>query len=170
MHEFLLFGQVSGDDYQKVLQQLAGMTRMHPVPCKEVHLVFKARPPITGPLPSTAGGSQDISKQDVQQARALLSGTLFYLQLVGELHDSSAADDHLNDKQAHPEPTVDGHIDVPMTNGQFGNLEPPSKLRWRLEFRDIPDAGKQSVCVRLMSSFSLDGSDLLQFLSNVGYE
>ena len=170
MHEFLLFGQVSSNDYQTVLQQLAGVTRMQPVPCKEIHLVFKARPPFSGLLPPMVGGSQDISTQDAQRARSLLSGTTFYLQLVGDLQDTPRLGNHLESKRTDSEKVTNGDTDVHMTNGEQASPQSLSKLKWRTEFRDIPDAGKQAVSVRLMSSFALDGSDFVCFLSNLGYE
>ena len=82
MHEFLLFGQVTNDDHHKLLQQLAGVTRMQPQYVVERHLIFKARQPVgLGNVPS-GGGSQGVLPPDVQKTKQALSGSIFYIQAV----------------------------------------------------------------------------------------
>lgn len=167
MHEFLLFGQVPSHKYERVLQQLAGVTRMQPLRCKEVHLIFKARPPApvgTGP---PVGGSQDVVQPEIQRTRLLLSGNLFYIQLVGEVVDVSAPNSPGN---GHDGSLQSANGDVPMTGTMHDDSASGTKIQWKLEFRDIPDAGKQPVTVRLMSRTLIQKGDILQFLLNFGFE
>jgi hypothetical protein len=82
MHEFLLFGQVTNNDHHKLLQQLAGVTRMQPQHVVERRLIFKARQPVgLGNIPS-GGGSQGVLPPDVQKTKQALSGSIFYIQAV----------------------------------------------------------------------------------------
>lgn len=156
MHEFALYGQVPKDDHHRMLQQLAGYTRMQPQETAEIHLVFKARtPPGLDNVPS-AGGSQGILQQDAQKVRAMLSAGLYYVQLIGEVvkDDRKRADDG----------------DMTMKNGNGTSNEPKRTVRWALDFKDTPDPGKQAVSTRLLSRTPMDEGDLVKFLDSFGYE
>ena len=156
MHEFALYGQVTKDDHHRFLQQLAGYTRMQPQDVVEIHLVFKARPPIgLNNLPS-AGGQQGALQQDVQKVKNMLNAALFYIELVGEvgpIETNSAADG-----------------DVSMTNGNGASLSNKSTVRWSLDFKDTPDPGKQATSTRLVSRIPMEEGDLAQFPDHFGYE
>ena len=41
---------------------------------------------------------------------------------------------------------------------------------WTIEFRDIPEPGKQAVTTRLLSRTPVDGGDLIHFVKHLGYE
>ncbi|KIX04762.1 uncharacterized protein Z518_05632 [Rhinocladiella mackenziei CBS 650.93] len=156
MHEFALYGQVTKDDHHRILQQLAGYTRMQPHQTIEIHLVFKARPPSGLDNIPSAGGSQGVMQQDVQKLKTMLSGGLYYVQLVGEV---------LSKK---PTKTEDG--DVTMANGNNDSAPETSPVRWTLDFKDTPDPGKQSVSTRLISRTPVDEGDLVRFMDLFGYE
>lgn len=157
MHEFALYGQVSKDAYHQVLQQLAGYTRMQPQSVVEIHLVFKARsPPGLDNIPS-AGGSQGIMQPEVQKIRAMLNGSLYYVQLVGEVT--------LDATKSQP----DG--DVTMTASENGNSTPSeSEIKWTFEFKDTPEPGKQAVSTRLIHRVPFEHGNFMQFLNAFGYE
>lgn len=161
MHEFLLFGRIPSHEHERVLQQLAGVTRMQPLDCKEVHLIFKARLPPSLSTGPPIGGSQDVVQPEVQRTRHLLSGNLFFVQLVGEIAD---------DRDSRNQPQRIADRDTAMTGVDHNPSASRSKIQWRLEFRDTPDAGKQQVTVRLMSRTLFQNGDVLQFLSNFGFE
>ncbi|KIW13272.1 hypothetical protein PV08_08459 [Exophiala spinifera] len=157
MHEFALYGQVSKDAHHQVLQQLAGYTRMQPQKVVEVHLIFKARsPPGLDNIPS-AGGSQGIMQPEVQKIRAMLNGSLYYVQLVGEV----ALGDTKNQ--------LDGDVTM-TTNGSGDPSVSQTKIKWTFEFKDTPEAGKQAVSTRLIHKVPLEDGDFVQFLNAFGYD
>lgn len=84
MHELLLFGQVPSSRHDQVLNILAGVAAMQPVPVLEKHLVFKPNRLPASARPVQIGGAQDIQKSQVQALQAQNQGDLFYLQLVAE--------------------------------------------------------------------------------------
>lgn len=157
MHEFALYGQVSKDAHHTVLQQLAGYTRMQPQNVIEIHLVFQARsPPGLDNIPS-AGGSQGIMQPEVQKIRAMLNGSLYYVQLVGEVL--------LGDVKNHP----DG--DVTMATSENGtSISGQTKIKWTFEFKDTPEPGKQAVSTRLIHRVPFEYGEFVQFLNAFGYE
>ena len=169
MHEFLLFGQVANNDHHRLLQQLAGVTRMQPHHVVERHLIFKARPPVgLGNIPS-GGGSQGILAPDIQKTKQALSSSIFYIQLVYSVQGEGAQ--------------VGGKVVVQhgLTNGDksqgrdFTKVEASGSSEqvdgvWAIEFRDIPEAGKQAVTTRLLSRIPIAGGDVIQFLRDLGYE
>jgi len=156
MHEFALYGQITKDDHHRMLQQLAGYTRMQPQDAAEIHLVFRARtPPGLDKIPS-AGGSQGILQQDVQKVRTMLNAGLYYVQLIGEV---------VNDER---KVAADG--DTAMKNGNGNSNTPHPTLRWTLDFKDTPEPGKQAVSTRLLSRTPMDEGDLVNFLDSFGYD
>ena len=167
MHEFLLFGQIAGDGHPRLLQQLAGVTRMQPVRTVERHLVFRARPPggLNG-IPS-GGASQGVLPPDVQRTRQMLNSSLFYHQLVSQLDDGVLASQDVHHAPSPPDTTALGQ-DTTMSNGDDDDDRLPG--RWTSEFRDIPEAGNQPVTIRLMSRTPIEGGDPLRFMDVFGYE
>lgn len=154
MHEFSLYGQVSQDDHHRTIQQLAGVTRMQPKPVKELHLVFKSQsPPGLANVPST-GGSQTASAQEAQRVGKMLSSGLYYIQLVGniEMRNTKAANGDVTFTNGHQEP------------------DPNLSVKWYLEFKDIPEAGKQPVSSRLVSKTEIIDGDVMAFMQQFGYE
>ena len=89
MHELLLFGQIPASRHDQVLNILAGVAAMHPVPVLEKHLVFKPNRLPASARPVQVGGAQDIQKSQVQALQAQNQGDLFYMQLVAEASSPS---------------------------------------------------------------------------------
>ena len=87
MHELLLFGQIPASRHDQVLNILAGVAAMQPVPVLEKHLVFKPNRLPASARPVQVGGAQDIQKSQVQALQAQNQGDLFYMQLVAEAFD-----------------------------------------------------------------------------------
>lgn len=168
MHEFLLFGQVANDDHHKLLQQLAGVTRMQPQHVVERHLIFKARTPIgLGNIPS-GGGSQGVLPPEVQRTKQMLTAPIFYLQLIGTLQERGAQADHLVGSSAvNSGDTVMKDEKVEESANGTVKME---DCRWALEFRDIPDPGKQAVTTRLMSRTTIESGDMITFVRDLGFE
>jgi len=160
MHDFALYGQIPGDDYQRMLQQLAGVARMQPQNVREIRMVFRASaPPGLNVLPS-AGGTQGVQQQDLQRVKTALNASLYYVQLVGEIAfecGNSADSGNINE-------------DVPMNDGRDSASKQVQKVKWSLEFKDTPEAGKQPVSMRLASRIAVDDGNFIDFMQNFGYE
>ena len=168
MHEYLLFGQVSPEEHRNVVQQLAGVTRMQPRYVVELRLVFKAQPPSGLSQIPSGGGSQEVVAPELQRTRAFLGTSLFYVQLIGEVPqtiglDSTSPADATSIASPNHDPSPRRE------RNKIGSFKPP-KTKWRLEFRDIPDAGKLSVSTRLMSRTPIEHGDAFSFLQALGYE
>ncbi|WEW55435.1 Mediator of RNA polymerase II transcription subunit 18 [Emydomyces testavorans] len=133
---------------------------MQPDHLYERHLIFKPyrKPGFLKPRP---GGSQDVQAPEVQRLNKLLNGGLYYVQLVGEV---KAADFGI------------GSVDVAMggvtdAEKQGGNQYDPSNQSWRIEFKDIPDAGTGSaVTSRLISTSRIPYGDIVPMMKAWGYE
>jgi len=158
MHELSLYGQIPKDDHHQMLQQLAGLTRTQPQDATEIHLVFKPRQPPGLDLVQSIGGSNLASQQqqDMLRFKGMLNGGLYYMQLVGEV---------VLDKKAKS--TENG--DEEMLNGSSGPKSGKPAVRWMLEFKDTPDAGKQSVSSRMVSRTPMEGN-LTKFSDNFGFD
>ena len=154
MHEFLLFGQVARNDHHRLLQQLAGVTRMQPQHAVERHLIFKARPPAGLSYIPSGGGSQGVLPPDVQKTKQALSSSIFYIQLVYSARSGGAQ--------------VDGNRGA--TKAEAGISSRQEDGLWTIEFRDTPEPGKQVVTTRLLSRTPTEGGNLIQFLRDLGYE
>ena len=89
MHELLLFGQIPASRHDQVLNILAGVAAMQPVPVLEKHLVFKPNRLPASARPVQVGGAQDIQKSQVQALQVQNQGDLFYMQLVAEASSPS---------------------------------------------------------------------------------
>ncbi len=165
MLEYALYGQVNQDGHHRMLQQLAGYTRMQPQDTTEIHLVFKARPPRGLDNIPSAGGSQGVMQPDVQKFKNMLHANLYYIQLVGEVVWKQPL-----------KAEEDGDITM-ASNGQTSaansSSTPASSLptvRWALDFKDTPDAGKQAVSTRTFSRTPIDDGDFVKLLDLFGYE
>jgi mediator of RNA polymerase II transcription subunit 18 len=169
MHEFLLFGQVAKNDHHRLLQQLAGVTRMQPQHVVERHLIFKANPPVGLSNVPSGGGSQGVLPPEVQKTKQMLSGSIFYLQLV--YHPTGGAATVGGNRVMQPGPV----------NGDTSQVRNPTKADadgsshvedglWTIEFRDVPESGKQVVTTRVMSRTATNGGDLIQFVKDLGFE
>ncbi|KAL1981523.1 hypothetical protein VTN96DRAFT_2504 [Rasamsonia emersonii] len=149
MHELLLFASVPEHQHHELLQQLAGLTAMQPRHRLERHLVFKAhRPP--GRADTRVGGSQELQGSEVQRLSKMLTGVLFYTKVVGPVAES--------DFGAPP-------FSISTPQGYDFDSQP-----WRLEFRDIPEAGTRTpVTARLMANASLPQGDVIPPMDAWGY-
>lgn len=163
MHELLLFAQVPAKQHYDLAQQLAGVTAMQPTHIFERHLIFRAyrKPGFVKPRP---GGSQDVQATEVQKLNKLLAGGLYYIQAVGEVLDtdfgSKSESDGANDTTGTSQKT---------TSAQDAYVS--ANQSWRVEFKDIPDAGARSgVTSRLVGSAKIAGGDLLTSMNAWGFE
>jgi mediator of RNA polymerase II transcription subunit 18 len=170
MHEFLLFGQVAKNDHHRLLQQLAGVTRMQPQHIVERHLVFKANPPVGLSNVPSGGGSQGVLPTEVQKTKQMLSGSIFYLQLV--YNPKGGAAPIGGNRVMQPGPangdTSQGRNPTKADANQPSQVE--EEGLWTIEFRDVPEPGKQVVTTRLMSRTATEGGDLFQFVQDLGFE
>jgi mediator of RNA polymerase II transcription subunit 18 len=169
MHEFLLFGQVAHNDQHRLLQQLAGITRMQPQHVVERHLIFKAIPPIGLYNIPSGGGSQGVLPPEVQKTKQMLSGSIFYIQLVYNPRSGGApvgASRVVHHGPASGETSQGRNTKKADTSG---SAQEEDGL-WTIEFRDIPEPGKQAVTTRLLSRTTTEGGDLIQFVKDLGFE
>ena len=169
MHELLLFASVPAHQHYELLQQLAGLTAMQPRHSLERRLIFKAyRKP--GLAAARTGASQDLQSGDLQKVNKMLNGGMFYTQVVGPV---------LENNFASPSDTGDADADKDTRMAGTEDSMPPSQARkiykyesqpWKLEFRDIPEAGTRSaVTSRLMASAGLPPGDVVPAMNAWGY-
>ncbi len=158
MHELSLYGQIQGDDHHRMLQQLAGFTRMQPQDATEIRLVFKARQPPGLDLVQSIGASNlaNQQQQDIQRVKNMLNAGLYYIHLIGEVQIDRRGKSQANE-------------DATMAGSSPGDESEKSRVNWTLDFKDTPEAGKQAVSLRLISRTPMEG-DLLRFLENFGFE
>ena len=169
MHEFLLFGQVASNDHHKLLQQLAGVTRMQPQHVVERHLIFKARPPAGLSNIPSGGGSQGVVPPEFEKTKKMLSSSIFYLQLVFNPLSGRA---QVGGNRVLQHGLANGntsHAQNTTKAGANGSSQQEEGL-WTIEFRDIPEAGKQAVTTRLLSRTPTQSGDLIQFMKDLGFE
>ena len=88
------------------------------------------------------------------------------MQLVGQL--AIGKSDEVNRSNDYHSTAING--DVAMTDDDTPPTKSRDEIAWRLEFRDIPDAGKQSTSVRLMFRVPIQGFHMVPFMSNLGFE
>lgn len=166
MHELLLFASVPVHQHHELLQQLAGLTAMQPRHCLERRLIFKAyRKP--GPTTARMGASQDLQQSgDLQRVNKLLNGNMFYTQVAGPVTEkdfgttASVADP--DTQMAGMDETKPSILD---SQGYDYDHQP-----WKLEFRDIPEAGTRSaVTARVMASAALPRGDVVPSMNAWGY-
>ena len=80
MHELLLISQIPPARHLQLLNILAGISAMQPVPVLEKHLVFKPNKNENKARGAQVGGAQDVQKALQKETQ----GEVFYVQLVGE--------------------------------------------------------------------------------------
>jgi Med18 protein len=159
MHEFSLYGQVPGSDHKRMLQQLAGVTRMQPKSVREIHLVFKSQTPSALQTSASKGDTTE-QQQETQRVMRMLTTGLYFAQVVGKV---------LTEEHAE----ANGHIsngDVEMTNGQDSKSTDTLKVRWHVEFKDTPEAGKQTLSNRYSSSTAIEDGDIIGFMKKFGFD
>ena len=88
------------------------------------------------------------------------------MQLIGQLQVGKS--DERKGSNGHHVQETDG--DVAIHDDETRSTKSPHEIVWRLEFHDIPDAGKQSTSTRLMFRAPVQGSDITAFMSNLGFE
>lgn len=163
MHELLLFASVPAHQHHELLQQLAGLTAMQPRHRLERRLIFKAfRKP--GLINTHVGASQDVQGPDMQRLNKMLNGGMFYTQVVGPVSEA--------DLGAHLPPTSLGESDAFMAGADQngGHVYSYDNQPWKLEFRDIPEAGTRSaVTTRLTASAGLPKGDICTPMNAWGY-
>ena len=165
MHELLLFASVPAHQHHELLQQLAGLTAMQPRHRLERRLIFKAyRKP--GLINTRVGASQDLQGNEMQRLNKMLNGGMFYTQVVGPLDES---DFGLNRSSAgDPDAAMSGTEEIPTNCPPAYSYE---NQPWKLEFRDIPEAGTRSaVTARLMASSNLPKGDISTPMTAWGYK
>ncbi|KKK15014.1 hypothetical protein P175DRAFT_0441405 [Aspergillus ochraceoroseus IBT 24754] len=164
MHELLLFASVPAHQHNELLQQLAGLTAMQPCHRLERRLIFKAyRKP--GLINTRGGASQDLQGADLPRLNKMLNGGMFYTQVVGPLSDADF-DTEPSFSGERGDAPMSGTDDTPVGTGSYDY----DNQSWRLEFRDIPEAGTRStITSRLMASAALPKGDIMTPMNAWGY-
>ena len=162
MHELLLFASVPVHQHHELLQQLTGLTAMQPRHALERRLIFKAyRKP--GLATVRTGGSQDVQSADLQRVNKMLNGGMFYTQVVGPVSASAFGAAPISDSDTQMAGMDDS---TPESHVPYDYEQQP----WKLEFRDIPEAGTRSaVTARVMASASLPRGDIVPAMKAWGY-
>lgn len=168
MHELLLFASVPQHQHHELRQQLAGLTAMQPHHRLERRLIFKAyRKP--GVITTRVGASQDVQGVDLQRLNKMLNGGMFYTQVVGpvsegDFGDLVSRDD--NNGDINQDQIMQSQHERDQTQARYDY----ARQSWKLEFRDIPEAGTRSaVTARLMASASLPRGDIVEPMNAWGY-
>ena len=167
MQEYVLFGQVASENHRQVLQQCVGVSRMQPEAVEELHLIFKPKPPqgLAEIQKSSGGGSQGVVPPEVQKTRTMLNASLYYVQVVGtaqaETHSSGREDANRHVHQS-------GHLLMSDCDVQQDRTR--KQLKWTLEFRDIPDPGKQPVTSRLLYKIPILEGDVMKYIQDFGFQ
>jgi mediator of RNA polymerase II transcription subunit 18 len=139
---------------------------MQPRHLVERRLIFKAyRKP--GLITSRVGGSQDLQQSgDLQRVNKMLNGGMFYTQVVGPV---SEADFSTPAPAADPDTQMEG-MNESKSAAQGTSTYDYEQQPWKLEFRDIPEAGTRSaVTSRVMASASLPRGDIIPSMNAWGY-
>lgn len=147
MHEFLLFAPVPSQQHHELLQQLSGLTAMQPRHRLERRLIFKANRKATRINTRLGGGSQDVQGGEIQRLFKMLNGSTYYVRVVGVVNEADFGTSATEE---------DGYD----SESQF----------WRMEWRDIPEAGTRSgVTSRLMANAILPQGDIINVMETWGY-
>lgn len=166
MHELLLFGQIPSSRYDQVLNILAGVAAMQPVPILEKHLVFR---PNKGPGSAglvQAGSGHDGQKKALQ---AQTQGELFYMQLVADVSGASLGEESQEDPDVDMDQDHEGKQGPDSTDVISGDQSTKPEI-WTLQFRDIPEVTRQRpVTSRLISDVPITSGNPMQFMSALNY-
>lgn len=166
MHELLLFAQVPSSRHDQVLNILAGISAMQPVPTLEKHLLFRPnrRPDQTKPV--QVGAAQDIQKQ----VQAQIHGDVFYLQVVGEFNkgDDWNETNSFDEQSRRAESQQDSGVARALKAEQGKQTDRTSN--WTIQFRDLPEVIRQRpVTSRLMASIPVSSGDPVRFMHAMDY-
>ncbi|KAL4868791.1 hypothetical protein BDV12DRAFT_169038 [Aspergillus spectabilis] len=161
MHELLLFASVPPQQHHELLQQLAGLTAMQPRHRIERRLIFKAhrKPGLANArgVPSRNGQGADLVRLN-----KMLNGQMFYTQVVGPISEADFGVKSLSSE--------DSDAAMTGTDQTAGSSYDYDSQPWKLEFRDIPEAGTRStITARLMASATLPKGDIVTPMSAWGY-
>lgn len=165
MHELLLFASVPVHQHHELLQQLAGLTAMQPRHCLERRLIFKAyRKP--GLTTARIGASQDLQQSgELQRVNKLLNGNMFYTQVVGPVIEKDFGTTSVADPDTQMAGMDETKPSIRDSQGYDYDHQP-----WKLEFRDIPEAGTRSaVTARVMASAALPRGNVVPSMNAWGY-
>jgi len=160
MHELSLHGSVSAADHVKLLQQLAGVTRMQPQYVEEIHLIFKARTPPGLEKVQGSGGNQGNQQQqnDIQRLKGMLQSGIYFVQLIGTI----VADQTRVGLQDDAGPKIQ--------TGELVEDRTQQKVDWWFEFKDTPESTKQPTNTRLVSRNRFEDGEMIAFLDHFGFE
>ncbi|PGH27531.1 polynucleotide kinase 3'-phosphatase [Polytolypa hystricis UAMH7299] len=164
MHELLLFASVPAKQHDDLRQQLAGLTVMQPNHVLERHVLFKAYKKPDA-MKSRPGGSQDVQPGELQKLNKMLGGVMYYLQAIGAVRPEDFGSKPASGTDAT------GAID------NAGNPTPAAhdgystaKQSWRLDFKDIPEAGARSaVTSRVVGSVEVPYGDIVATMDGWGF-
>jgi hypothetical protein len=143
---------------------------MQPQDTAEIHLVFKARPPPGLDNIPSAGGSQGVMQPDVQKFKNMLHANLYYVQLVGEVVWTQSLLKAEEDGDTAMTDNGQTVVGTGHSNSSTTHASSLPTVRWALDFKDTPDAGKQAVSTRMVSRTPIDDGDLVKLLDLFGYE
>lgn len=132
----------------------------------ERRLIFKAyRKP--GVITTRVGASQDVQAVDLQRLNKMLNGGMFYTQVVGPVSPKAFS----GPPDASMSGTDEQQIMQPSgSESESGYCYDYDHQPWKLEFRDIPEAGTRSaVTARLMASAGLPKGDIIEPMNAWGY-
>ena len=90
----------------------------------------------------------------------LLSTGLYYMQVVGKVQ--------LKEPPRSANAASNG--DIEMTNGGIPQASDGSRVKWHLEFKDTPEAGKQALSTRFVAKIPIEDGDVIKFMKEFGYE
>ncbi|KAK5073803.1 hypothetical protein LTR64_007059 [Lithohypha guttulata] len=158
MHELSLYGSIPVGNHDHLLQQLAGLTAMQPQAVHEIHVVFKGRQAlglekVSGTVGGGSAGTQQ-QQQDLQRLRTMLQSGVFYVQLIGSLLPR-------DNKRSTVTRQGSGENSIGWEN---------QEVEWTFEFKDTPEAAKQSASTRLVSRVKFNQGDMVTFLDMFGFE
>ncbi|KAL4900574.1 mediator of RNA polymerase II transcription subunit 18 [Aspergillus multicolor] len=158
MHELLLFASVPSYQHHELLQQLTGLTAMQPRHSLERRLIFKAtRKP---GLAHTRGGASQGA--DIIRLNKMLNGQMFYTQVVGPLSEANF--------DGKPSSSESQDASMFGTDEATGSSYDYDSQPWKLEFRDIPEAGiRSTITARLAASAALPKGDVVPSMNAWGY-
>ena len=108
------------------------------------------------------GSSREVQGADIVRLNKMLNGQMFYTQVVGPV---SEADFNVK-------PTSSDSSDATMagTDEAAGSSYDYDGQPWKLEFRDIPEAGTRStITARLAASAALPKGDIVTPMNAWGY-
>ncbi|KAG8527884.1 uncharacterized protein KY384_006800 [Bacidia gigantensis] len=156
MHELLLLTQAPSPRHDQLLNILAGISGMQPVPILEKHLLFKPNRS-GGPTPGAQNTQVGAGAKGLKQLNAAASGDAFYLRVVGERAGGAGG--------------AGGMMNGP-GNADEGEGEEKSvgAAKWTIQFRDVPEVVRQRpVTARLMADIPITSGDPVGFMEAMDY-